>query len=99
MPTPPLQSRFTLDGVASTYRMRRDYWNSERSGAGGEKGDRDGGRNCGRTGSAAERLRAAVVGGLWRVRGAGRRASFLSAWILQTRQRVLHRVGWNFAGA
>src|SRR5580658_959593 len=23
MPTPPLQSRFTLDGVASTYRMRR----------------------------------------------------------------------------
>jgi hypothetical protein len=23
MPTPPLQSRFTLDGVASTCRMRR----------------------------------------------------------------------------
>jgi glutaconate CoA-transferase subunit A len=34
------------------------------------------GRNCGRTGSAAERLRAAVVGGVLRVRGAGRRASF-----------------------
>src|SRR5271156_3105626 len=25
MPTPPLQNRFTLDGVASTYRMHRPY--------------------------------------------------------------------------
>src|SRR5215472_13658577 len=25
MPTPPLQSRFTSDGVASTYRMHRTY--------------------------------------------------------------------------
>jgi hypothetical protein len=29
MPTPPLQSRFTLDGVASTCRMRRINRKSE----------------------------------------------------------------------